>query len=50
VPGAITQGQTIEEVKENLKEAIALVLESEKEHCQRRYSGEKFLRRKIVVL
>ena len=29
VPGAITQGQTVEEVKENLKEAIALVLESE---------------------
>ena len=29
VPGAITQGQTIEEVQENLKEAITLVLESE---------------------
>jgi predicted RNase H-like HicB family nuclease len=31
IPGAITQGQTIEEVKENLKEAIALMLEDEKE-------------------
>ena len=50
VPGAITQGQTIEEVKENLKEAIALVLESEKEHCLERYKGEKFIRRKIAVL
>ena len=50
VPGAITQGQTIEEVKENLKEAIALVLESEKEHCQRRYEGERFIRRKIAVV
>lgn len=49
VPGAITQGKTIEEVKENLKEAIALVLESEKEHCQRRYVGERFIRRKIAV-
>ena len=32
VPGAMTQGKTIEEVKENMKEAIALILEDEKEH------------------
>jgi predicted RNase H-like HicB family nuclease len=50
VPGAITQGQTIEEVKENLKEAINLVLDSEKEHCRKRYSGMKFIRRKIAIL
>ena len=31
VPGALTQGKTLEEVQENLKEAISLVLESEKE-------------------
>ena len=31
VPGALTQGKTLEEVQENLKEAIYLVLESEKE-------------------
>ena len=31
VPGALTQGKTLEEVQENLKEAIFLVLESEKE-------------------
>ena len=50
VPGAITQGRTVDEVKENLKEAISLVLESEKEHCQRNYIGRKFIRRKIAVL
>jgi predicted RNase H-like HicB family nuclease len=50
VPGALTQGRTLEEVKENLKEAIALVLESEKEHCLRRYSGMKFIRRKIAII
>jgi len=50
VPGAITQGQTIEEVEENLKEAIMLVLESEKEHSRRRYIGKKFIHRKIAVL
>jgi predicted RNase H-like HicB family nuclease len=28
VPGAITQGETIEEIKKNMKEAIELMLES----------------------
>ena len=50
VPGAITQGQTIEEVQENLIEAISLVLESEQEHCRKRYIGSNFIRRKIAVV
>jgi len=50
VPGAITQGKTVEEVEENLQEAVALVLESQKAHCQKSYFGEKFIRRKIAVL
>jgi len=31
VPGALTQGRTLEEVRENLQEAIFLVLEAERE-------------------
>ncbi len=31
VPGAVTQGQTLEEARENLKEAIQLVLETRRE-------------------
>ena len=31
VPGAMTQGKTIEEVKENLIDAIQLLLEAEKD-------------------
>jgi len=50
VPGAITQGRTIDEVKENLQEAIALVLESQKAHRPKSYIGTKILRRKIAVL
>ena len=49
IPGAITQGKSIEEVKENLKEAIQLVLESQKEHLQRSYIGQRFIRRKIAM-
>jgi predicted RNase H-like HicB family nuclease len=30
IPGANTQGETIEEVRENLKEAIQLILEANK--------------------
>jgi predicted RNase H-like HicB family nuclease len=52
VPGAMTQGRTLEEVRENLKEAIALVLDAEKELCIKRYKseGRKFIRRKIAML
>ena len=50
VPGAMTQGRTIDEVKENLKEAIALILEDEKEDFRKVHRGEKFFRRKIAVL
>ena len=50
VLGAMTQGRTIDEVKENLKEAIALILEDEKEDFRKAHRGEKFFRRKIAVL
>jgi predicted RNase H-like HicB family nuclease len=49
VPGAITQGKTRDEVKENLKEAIALVLESQKAHCKRTHLDKKIIRRKTAV-
>lgn len=50
VPAALTQGKTIEEVEENLKEAIELILEDEKEDFRVEYEGEKFIRRKIAML
>ena len=31
LPGANTQGETLEEAKENLKEAVAMVLEANRE-------------------
>ena len=50
VPGAITQGKTIDEVEENLKEAIALILEDEKEDFRKEHKNERFFHRKIAVL
>jgi len=50
IPGAITQGRTIEEVKENLKEVIQLLLEDEKEDFRKEHKGENFLRSKIAKI
>ena len=50
VPEALTQGRTIEEVKENLKDAINLVLEDDKEDFRKAHKDEKFIRRKIIMV
>jgi predicted RNase H-like HicB family nuclease len=49
IPGALTQGKTIEEAEENLKEAIALILECDREEVLNRMKGRQFIRRKVTV-
>ena len=48
VPGAFSQGRTIKEVQENLKEAVQLILESQHELRTKGIAG-KILKRKIQV-
>ncbi|MCK4403356.1 MAG: type II toxin-antitoxin system HicB family antitoxin [Dehalococcoidia bacterium] len=48
VPGAFSQGRTIKEVQENLKEAVQLILESQQELRAKGMAG-KILKRKIQV-
>ena len=50
VPGALTQGRTLEEVRENLKEAIFLVLEAEKELGYTRHLDKTNIRRELVTV
>jgi predicted RNase H-like HicB family nuclease len=50
IPGANTQGKTIEEAKSNLKEAISLILECEKELAVEQVKNKNVLYRKIGVL
>lgn len=50
VPEAVTQGETIEKAKENIKEAIELVLAAKKELTRKQFTGRRILRRKIAVL
>jgi predicted RNase H-like HicB family nuclease len=49
LPAAMTQGRTIEEAEENLKDAIKLVLEYEKEKILKSMKGRKFIRRTIAM-
>ena len=40
IPGVNTQGATMEEARENLKEALRMVLEANREIARRRESSE----------
>jgi len=40
LPGANAQGETLEEVRENLKEAVQLVLEANRELAERTLVGK----------
>jgi len=50
IPGAMTQGETIEEAKENLKDAINLMLEDEKADFRGTCREIGFIREKIAML
>jgi len=50
LPGANTQGETIEETRENLAEAIQLILETNREQFERQLSpGAKVKREQLVL-
>jgi predicted RNase H-like HicB family nuclease len=49
LPGVNTQGRTLKEVRENLKEAITLIIEANKELSAGHITGEKIIREPIVV-
>ena len=40
LPGANTQGETMEEVRENLLEAMQMILEANREEAERRLSPD----------
>lgn len=49
LPGANTQGRTLEETREDLKEAIRLVLDANREIARRETQGREVVRESIVV-
>jgi len=49
LPGANTQGRTLDEARENLKEAVQLVVEANRELARRETAGRAVLREDLVV-
>ena len=50
LPGANTQGETIDEVRENLSEAIELILNSNREEFEKNFSSIRKVTRERLVL
>jgi predicted RNase H-like HicB family nuclease len=49
LPGAISEGDTLEEARENLRDAVELLLETNRGLAEKRISGKKITREKITV-
>ncbi|MDH5680496.1 MAG: type II toxin-antitoxin system HicB family antitoxin [Spirochaetota bacterium] len=49
VPGANTQGKTLEEARENLKEAITLILEANREISRMETKGKNVIREELIL-
>lgn len=49
IPGANTQGKTIEEARKNLKEAIELIIEANITLSRKNIRRRKLLREKIFI-
>lgn len=48
-PGANTQGATLEEARENLREAAALVMEANRALAEESVAGEEFIRETLSL-
>ena len=49
LPGANTQGATLEEARENLKEAGRLILEANKQLAEEEIAGKEVIREKFEI-
>jgi len=49
IPGVNTQGKTLKEVKENLKEALLLILETNRLLNRKEFSGGRIIREMVSV-
>jgi predicted RNase H-like HicB family nuclease len=49
VPEAISQGKTIAELKENLIDALRMILDLKRESVNQQFKGRKTIKRKIEL-
>ena len=50
LPGANTQGETLDETRENLREAVALVLEANRQLAEEATARQEVIREPFAVL
>jgi len=49
LPGANTQGKTLEETRVNLKEAVQLIIEANRKLARRETVGKRVVREELLV-
>jgi predicted RNase H-like HicB family nuclease len=49
LPGANTQGRTLAEARENLKDAVRLLIKANRELTRRELQGKTIIREELVV-
>jgi predicted RNase H-like HicB family nuclease len=49
LPGVNTQGRTLDETRENLKDAIIMVIQANRELTQREVEGKEVIREELAV-
>ena len=49
LPGAITQGDTLEEARENLRDAVELLIEANRSLAKETQTGHKIIQEPIAV-
>ena len=49
LPGADTQGDSLDEARENLREAVMLVLEANRVLVEERLAGLKFIEEPLII-
>ena len=49
MPGANTQGETLEEARENIRDAVAMLLDARRELLGEVHTGHKIIREKITI-
>lgn len=49
-PAAISQGKTINELKENLIDAFSLLMETNKEDMEKEYTDKSVIRENLILI
>jgi predicted RNase H-like HicB family nuclease len=49
MPGAASQGETLEEARDNLEDAIRLLIETRRDLFEREHAGEPLIRQPLLI-